>query len=147
MNRKPITQKIMFLGIDGMDPHQTMKYLRRGVMPNMEEYMRRGACREDLVMLGAQPTITPPISPGPAEAATASRSEKPMFALERASVTMDVIFSKWARAAISGTTPPNETCSGWEKTTEDSRFLFSSTTAAAVSSQLDSIPKTSILFP
>lgn len=61
MSHEAITQKVMFLGIDGMDPHLANKYLRRGVMPNLAEYMRRGACREDLVMLGAQPTITPPM--------------------------------------------------------------------------------------
>lgn len=61
MSRKAITDKIMFLGIDGMDPHLASKYMRRGVMPNLAEFMRRGSCREDLVMLGAQPTITPPM--------------------------------------------------------------------------------------
>lgn len=30
-------------------------------MPNVKKYIERGACREDLVLLGAQPTITPPM--------------------------------------------------------------------------------------
>ena len=34
--------------------------MSRGVMPNVEKLMQRGLCREDLVLLGAQPTITPP---------------------------------------------------------------------------------------
>lgn len=60
MSRETIAKKVMFLGIDGMDPCLTRKYMKRGVMPNVEELMRRGSCREDLVLMGAQPTITPP---------------------------------------------------------------------------------------
>ena len=50
----------MLLGIDGMDPGLTNKYMKRGVMPNVEKLIKRGACRKDLVLMGAQPTITPP---------------------------------------------------------------------------------------
>ena len=60
MSREAIAQKIMLLGIDAMDPGLTRKYMARGVMPNVEKLMQRGSCREDLVLLGAQPTITPP---------------------------------------------------------------------------------------
>ena len=54
--------------------------------------------------------------------------------------------STWARAAISGTTPPNGACrSTWLDTTDDSTSTAPSaarrTTAAAVSSQLVSIPR------
>ncbi len=60
MKREAIADKLMLLGIDAMDPGLTRKYMARGVMPNVEKLMQRGSCREDLVLLGAQPTITPP---------------------------------------------------------------------------------------
>ena len=60
MMRKAISDKIIVVGIDGMDPCLTKKYMARGVMPNVEKLMKRGSCREDLVLMGAQPTITPP---------------------------------------------------------------------------------------
>ena len=55
--------------------------------------------------------------------------------------------STWARAAISGTTPPNAECSSiCDKTTLErispAPFASRCTTAAAVSSQLVSIPRT-----
>ena len=57
--------------------------------------------------------------------------------------------STWARAAISGTTPPKRACSSvCERTILDRILplpsLWRSTTAAAVSSQVVSIPSTSI---
>lgn len=54
-------EKILVLGIDGMDPNLTRKYVEKGVMPNTKAFIERGAQREDLVMLGAHPTITPPM--------------------------------------------------------------------------------------
>ena len=58
---KEQADKILVLGVDGMDPRLTKKYLGLGVMPNVAKLIERGATREDLVMLGAQPTITPPM--------------------------------------------------------------------------------------
>ena len=55
------TRKVLVLGIDGMDPRFTKYLLDQGELPAIAEYVKRGACREDLVMLGAQPTITPPM--------------------------------------------------------------------------------------
>lgn len=54
-------RKILVLGVDGMDPSLTRKYLAKGMLPNIRKYIERGACREDLVMLGAMPTVTPPM--------------------------------------------------------------------------------------
>lgn len=54
-------RKILILGVDGMDPSLTKKYLAEGAMPNIRRYIEKGACREDLVMLGAMPTVTPPM--------------------------------------------------------------------------------------
>ena len=53
--------KVLVLGVDGLDPRLTKKYMDKGVMPNFTKFMERGSAREDLVMLGAMPTITPPL--------------------------------------------------------------------------------------
>lgn len=58
--RKAVSDKIIVVGIDGMDPCLTRKYMARGVMPNVEKLIKHGSCRQDLVLMGAQPTITPP---------------------------------------------------------------------------------------
>ena len=58
------------------------------------------------------PTISPPIRPGPALAATPSRSanRSPARAIA-CSHQVRQRCARWARAAISGTTPPNGACS------------------------------------
>ena len=55
------TDKVLVIGIDGMDPRLTKHHLEQGYMPNLEKLIARGACREDLVLLGGMPTITPPM--------------------------------------------------------------------------------------
>lgn len=59
--RKTLTEKILLLGVDGMDPRLTRKYVDEGKMPNVKKYLERGAAREDLVLLGGHPTVTPPM--------------------------------------------------------------------------------------
>ena len=59
--REALTEKLLVLGVDGMDPRLTKKFLDEGKLANIKAYIDRGACREDLVMLGAQPTVTPPM--------------------------------------------------------------------------------------
>ena len=61
MERKAMTNKLLMLGMDGMDPRFTMRMLREGKMPNTQKVLERGAASEDLVMLGGHPTITPPM--------------------------------------------------------------------------------------
>ena len=56
-----MNKKILVLGVDGMDPRLTKKFVNAGKMPNVKKFIERGACREDLVLLGAVPTITPPL--------------------------------------------------------------------------------------
>jgi len=56
-----VTEKIMFLGIDGMDPRLTKRFLDEGIMPNLQKLMENGSCREDLLLLNTAPTITPPL--------------------------------------------------------------------------------------
>jgi len=93
-----------------------------------------------------RPTITPPIRPGPAAAAMPSRAAKETCASLIALAMMVSSASTWARAAISGTTPPNSACSLiCENTTFDRMrpcpSAVRSTTAAAVSSQVVSMPR------
>ena len=61
LQRKAATDKLLVLGCDAMDPRLTRKYVDMGIMPNMKKYIERGACREDLVLLGGHPTVTPPM--------------------------------------------------------------------------------------
>ncbi len=58
MERKK-SNKIIVLGIDGMDPRLTRKYVDEGLMPNVKEFINRGSQRHDLVLLGGHPTVTP----------------------------------------------------------------------------------------
>ena len=61
MNRQAMTQKFLVLGVDGLEPRLSRKYLELGKMPNMQRFIDRGSCREDLMLLGAMPTVTPPL--------------------------------------------------------------------------------------
>ena len=61
MSRKTYADKIFCIGIDGMDPRLTRKYVDEGKMPNVKKLIERGACRQDLAMVGAMPTVTPPM--------------------------------------------------------------------------------------
>ena len=57
------------------------------------------------------PTISPPIRPGPALAATAARSAAESSAALPCARRTAGRWARCARAAISGTTPPNGACS------------------------------------
>lgn len=61
MMNQVMSEKILVLGIDGMDPRYTHHLLKKGKMPNTRTLIERGACRADLAMLGSHPTITPPM--------------------------------------------------------------------------------------
>ena len=52
---------MLMLGIDGMDPRFTKRMIAEGKMPNTKKLMEMGSCRDDLMLLGAVPTITPPM--------------------------------------------------------------------------------------
>ena len=52
MQRKALAEKIMCLGIDGLDPMLTKKFIAQGLMPHTKRIVERGAQREDLSMLG-----------------------------------------------------------------------------------------------
>lgn len=53
------SKKMFVLGMDGMDPRLTKKYVEMGIMPNTKKFIEQGAQREDLVLLGGHPTVTP----------------------------------------------------------------------------------------
>lgn len=61
MTRKALADKIFCIGIDGMDPRLTRKYVDEGKMPNVKKLIERGSCRHGLDMVGAMPTVTPPM--------------------------------------------------------------------------------------
>lgn len=61
VQRAARADKILVLGVDGMDPRLTKKYVEEGKMPNVAKFIARGAQREDLVLLGGHPTVTPPM--------------------------------------------------------------------------------------
>jgi predicted AlkP superfamily phosphohydrolase/phosphomutase len=61
MMREVLTDKIIVLGIDGFDPKLAKKFLKMGIMPNLQKLIECGAQREDLVLLGGVPTVTPPM--------------------------------------------------------------------------------------
>ena len=61
MKRQALTEKILVLGIDGFEPRLAKKYLDSGHMPNLQTFQARGASREDLILLGSMPTVTPPL--------------------------------------------------------------------------------------
>ena len=60
MKRQALTDKLLILGVDGMDPKLTRKFIDEGLMPNVARFVELGAARADLRQLGALPTITPP---------------------------------------------------------------------------------------
>lgn len=61
MKRKPLSEHILVLGIDGMDPKLTKKLVDEGKLSNVKTLIEKGSCRQDLAMLGGVPTITPPM--------------------------------------------------------------------------------------
>ena len=44
LRKEGLTEKLMILGIDGMDPRFTRRMLREGKMPNVQKLIDAGAC-------------------------------------------------------------------------------------------------------
>lgn len=61
LRSKGLTDKMILLGIDGMDPRFARKMMDEGKMPHLQKLLSLGAAREDLQLLGGMPTITPPM--------------------------------------------------------------------------------------
>lgn len=53
--------KVFIIGVDGMDPRMTRRMVDEGKLPNIKKLIEIGSARKDLVLLGAVPTITPPM--------------------------------------------------------------------------------------
>ena len=58
---KPLTEKVLLLGVDGLDPSLTKKFVDQGKLPNIKKYIDNGAQKEDQKLLCTPPTITPPL--------------------------------------------------------------------------------------
>ncbi len=61
MKREALTEKVVVVGVDGLDPKFAKRCIKKGKMPNLEKFIEKGACRDDLVLLGSMPTVTPPM--------------------------------------------------------------------------------------
>ena len=61
LRSKGLSEKVLLLGIDGMDPKFSRKMVDEGYMPNLKKLIEKGAARHDLRLLGGVPTITPPM--------------------------------------------------------------------------------------
>ena len=55
-----VAQKVMMIGIDGMDPLYTKTLLAQGKLPNIKKFLERGTTSRDMGMMGALPAYTPP---------------------------------------------------------------------------------------
>ena len=60
MDKHVYSEKIAVIGVDGFEPSLAKKFLSEGIMPNLQKFIEAGSAREDLVLLGAMPTVTPP---------------------------------------------------------------------------------------
>src|SRR6266446_3523895 len=93
------------------------------------------------------PTSSEPTSPGPCVTPMASKSSRRILACSMASRTTGTMRRKCSREASSGTTPPYfRWMSICDATTLDRISRPSATTAAAVSSHEDSIPRMRMLI-
>ena len=61
MYDKALTNKLIVIGVDGFEPSLAKKFMDQGKMPNLKQFVEKGSCREDLVLLGGVPTVTPPM--------------------------------------------------------------------------------------
>ena len=59
--REARTEKVLVLGIDGLDPKMVRKFIDAGRMPNTKKFAQQGAQAKDFFMLGGVPTVTPPM--------------------------------------------------------------------------------------
>lgn len=58
--KKQKAKRAILLGLDGADPMVVKRLLSEGRLPNMKKVIESGTTTEDLSMMGAHPTITPP---------------------------------------------------------------------------------------
>src|SRR3954447_1174322 len=94
-------------------------------------------------LAAATPTSRAPVSPGPEVTAIASTSSTVMPDSASARCTVGTIASRCAREAISGTTPPNRSCSSTEVASASASRVCPRTSPTPVSSHEVSNPRTS----
>ena len=58
---KKYTDKVLLLGVDGLDPRLTTKFMKQGKLPNIKKFVDAGAQKESLQLVCTPPTITPPL--------------------------------------------------------------------------------------
>lgn len=46
-----LTDKVLMLGVDGLDPTLTRKFVDQGKLPNIQKFIERGAQKHDLKLL------------------------------------------------------------------------------------------------
>lgn len=46
-----LTDKVLMLGVDGLDPSLTRKFVDQGKLPNIQKFIERGAQKHDLKLL------------------------------------------------------------------------------------------------
>lgn len=61
MKRTALTEKMIVVGVDGLEPRMAKKFMDQGLMPNLKKLVEKGSAREDLMLLGGVPTVTPPM--------------------------------------------------------------------------------------
>jgi len=61
MDKNFRNDKVLILGMDGMDPAYSQMLLELGEMPNLKQLIDRGAANKELRMIGGHPTVTPPM--------------------------------------------------------------------------------------
>lgn len=55
-----MARRAMMLGLDGADPFVIKKMMDKGRLPNFQRVLKEGVYHDDLAMLGAFPSVTPP---------------------------------------------------------------------------------------
>jgi len=60
LRTKKLSDKILVLGVDGLDPRFSKYMIEKGKMPNLEKLIAKGSAREDLMLLGGSAPVTPP---------------------------------------------------------------------------------------
>jgi len=53
-------KRVMHIGLDAADPVHVKKLMDEGRMPNLKKLLENGAAHDNLAMLGALPSVTPP---------------------------------------------------------------------------------------
>ena len=107
---KGLTEKILLLGIDGMDPRFSKKMVDEGKMPHLKKMIEQGAARQDLMLLGGMPTITPPMWTTLASLTTISKSPANWILLKKRFIPNSITLNR------CGTSPQPQAKKPWSGT-------------------------------